>query len=65
MVTRQLVKTMTRSLTAKEQKALVKYWSDNKKLSSQKVIEHFEKKLKMSITHHALVKAMITHGECD
>jgi 5-formyltetrahydrofolate cyclo-ligase len=63
MSTHQLVKSMTRSLTEKEQKAIVKYWAENKKLSSQKVIEHFEKKLKMPVTHHALVKAMITYGE--
>lgn len=63
MATLQLVKSMTRSLTVKEQKAIVKYWSENKKLSSQKVIEFFEKKLKMPVTHHALVKAMITYGE--
>lgn len=63
MATFKLVKSMTRSLTEKEQKALVKYWTENPKLSSQKVIEHFEKKLKMPVTHHALVKAMITYGE--
>jgi hypothetical protein len=54
---------MTRSLTEKEQKTIVAYWAKNPKLSSNKVIEHFEKKLKMPITHHALVKAMITFGE--
>lgn len=63
MTTMRLIKSMTSSLTEKEQKAIVRYWSENKKLSSNKMIEHFEKKLKMSITHHALVKAMITYGE--
>jgi 5-formyltetrahydrofolate cyclo-ligase len=63
MTTFRLIKSMTRSLTVKEQKDIVKYWADNKKLSSNKVIEHFEKKLKMPVTHHALVKAMMTYGE--
>lgn len=62
MSTFQLVKTMKRSLTVKEQKAMVKYWAENQKLSANKVIEHFEKKLKTPITHHALVKAMLTYG---
>lgn len=63
MATFQLVKSMKRSLTAKEQKAIVKYWAENPKLSSQKVIEYFEKKLKMPVTHHAVVKAMMTYGD--
>jgi hypothetical protein len=59
----RLVKSMKRSLTEKEQKAIVDFWAKNPKLSANKVIEHFEKKLKMPITHHALVKAMMAYGD--
>ena len=39
MSTLRLIKSMKRSLTAEEQKAIVKYWSENKKLSSNKVAD--------------------------
>lgn len=58
----RLVKSMTRSLTVKEQKAIIKYWSQNQDLTESQVIEHWEKKLKMPITRHALMKAMIEHA---
>jgi len=63
MSTFRLVKSMTRSLTAKEQKTIVKYWSKNQELTEAQVIEHFEKKLKMPITRTALMMAMMTHGD--
>jgi hypothetical protein len=63
MTTLRLVKSMTRSLTAKEQKAIVKYWEANQKLNANQVIKYWEQKLKMPVTHHALVVAMMTYGD--
>ena len=54
---------MTRSLTEKEQKTIVKYWSKNMNMTEAQIIEHFEKKLGMPITRTALMKAIINYGD--
>lgn len=53
---------MTRSLTAKEQKAIVKFWENNQELTDVQVIAHWEKLLNTPITHQALAMAMMNHG---
>jgi len=57
-----MVKSMKRSLTAKEQKTIIAYWSKNENLTEKQVIEHFEKKWKMPITRTALMMAFMTYG---
>lgn len=62
MSTFQVAKSMTRSLTAKEQKAIVKFWENNQELTDVQVIAHWEKLLNTPITHQALAMAMMNHG---
>lgn len=63
MSTYRLVKSMTRSLTEKEEEEIIKFWEQNETMSEDQVIEHWEKKLGMPLTRTALRKAFINFGD--